>query len=89
MRIIDDSKLFKELVLHSFSDKPSMVFDNKKVWHKHGMYHRTNGPALIEENITGATGPKEKYSKKRGWYHELYFYEDKEVTPFPHYRESL
>ncbi len=89
MHRLDDSKLFKELILHSFHDQHSYEYENKKIWHKDGLMHRTTGPAAIAEHITDNKTRKEKYSKKRGWYCEVYILDGKEVTPFQHYRESL
>lgn len=38
-------------MLHSFNDIPSLCYKNgTKFWHKNGLLHRENGPALILGN---------------------------------------
>jgi len=49
--------------LHSFDDKPAVVYDNgDKWWYKEGKLHRVGGPAVDWTN--GA----------KGWYKEGYFH---------------
>jgi len=51
--------------LHSFDDKPSVIYnDGNKVWHKNGKHHRVGGPAI--ERING-----DKFWYKEGKIHRL------------------
>lgn len=34
---------------HSYKDRPSFVNYDNKIWHKKGLRHRENGPALIHK----------------------------------------
>lgn len=48
--IIKESK-DKQGSLHSFNDKPAVVFkDGTEIWYKHGLIHRLNGYARIDRN---------------------------------------
>jgi len=33
--------------IHSFNDKPAIVYPNSLYWYKHGLLHRENNPAII------------------------------------------
>ena len=41
----------KEFFLESQNDKPAVInSQGEKLWYKHGVFHRENGPAIITEN---------------------------------------